>query len=117
MWRTSCAINNGVVVDYFRAVGMKLPRTIQVTERVGCLAFLFVCLFVFCWGFLLFFCWGVCFFIVQKTQSIQSTTRHSTIATRQNSFSDNFSLDLFLVANRRNIQTYREPAYVVKITF
>ena len=45
---------------------------------------------------------------VQKHNVTEQTnkTRHSTIAMRQNLISDDFSLDLFLLANHANIPTY-----------
>ena len=47
---------------------------------------------------------------VQKYNVTEQTnkTRHSTIAIRQNLISDDFSLDLFLVANHADIPIYME---------
>ena len=50
--------------------------------------------------------WGI--LAVQKHNVTEQTnkTRHSTIAMRQNLISDDFSLNLFLLANHANIPTY-----------
>ena len=61
--------------------------------------------------------WGI--LAVQKHNVTEQTnkTRHSTIAMRQNLISDDFSLDLFLLANHaKYTNIYREPAYVMTIT-
>ena len=61
--------------------------------------------------------WGI--LAVQKHNVTEQTnkTRHSTIAMRQNLISDDFSLDLFLLANHaKYTNIYREPAYVLTIT-
>ena len=51
--------------------------------------------------------WGI--LAVQKHNVTEQTnkTRHSTIAMRQNLISDDFSLDLLLLANHANIATYK----------
>ena len=50
--------------------------------------------------------WGI--LAVQKHHVTEQTnkTRHSTIAMRQNLISDDFSLDLILLANHANVPTY-----------
>ena len=61
--------------------------------------------------------WGI--LAVQKHNVTEQSnkTRHSTIAMRQNLISDDFSLDLFLLANHaKYTNIYREPAYVLTIT-
>ena len=58
--------------------------------------------------------WGI--LAVQKHNETEQTNKtwHSTIAMRQNLISDDFSLDLFLLANHANIPPY--IAYVMTIT-
>ena len=61
--------------------------------------------------------WGI--LAVQKHNVTEQTnkTRHSTTAMRQNLMSDDFSLDLLLLANHaKYTNIYRDPAYVMTIT-